>query len=50
VSIRFGQASFFFLFLFEIFFQRLAVSAAVGEFIFFVTPVERGVVKRHGSS
>src|SRR5450631_1417978 len=51
---RFGcrRAGFFFLlfFLFEIFFQRLAVSAAVAEFLFFVTSVERGIVERHCSS
>src|SRR5450631_1973650 len=51
---RFGcrRAGVFFLlfFLFEIFLQRLAVSAAVAEFLFFVTSVERGIVERHCSS
>src|ERR1700691_2514079 len=38
---RFGQASFFLLlfFLFEIFFERFAVGAAVAEFFFFITTV-----------
>src|ERR1700722_4845685 len=48
----FGHARFllFFLFLFEIFFQRLAVSAGVTEFFFIITCVKRGIVERHCSS
>src|SRR5204862_183335 len=47
-----GDAGFLFLFffLFKIFFERLAVGAAVAEFFFFVTSVERGIVERHCSS
>src|SRR5580693_413077 len=48
----FGQASFFLrlFFLLEIFFERLAVGAAVAEFLFFITSVKCGIVERHCSS
>jgi hypothetical protein len=42
--LRYAGFFFLLLFLFEILFERLAIGAAVAEFLFVITSVECGVV------